>query len=317
MAMAVWRSTIPASSMTIRSVGRILNCVGPGYGTPVSGSGSPASRRRQFSAPASSRPHRQPWSCRRACRLDVVAPSSRLATPAAFRVGATTIIRRPSARSAAFVNRSTDVFPAPAGPITATRRSVPAIAAAASTCVASTLLPWPTTDRSAKKIVRESHGAPRHVRRRYCSSRHVFSVTVAVAIRALMCGGRWGSAASRSTVQSSARSATASMSGWRRSRVATTPEDATARVAPARTSSMLNRPPHDVERASASTTAFCASRSRSRQSRSVAIRAIGDRATSTRSSRAAISARTSSSQSDSEIAMGFPGRLVAHARRSI
>ena len=50
----------------------------------------------------------------------------------AFFVGATITIRRPCNRSAAAATFNIVVFPVPAGPVTVTSRSVPAMAAAAS-----------------------------------------------------------------------------------------------------------------------------------------------------------------------------------------
>ena len=64
------------------------------------GRSRPRASRVQTSAPASSLPHRHPWSASSACRLDAVAPISRPATEAAFFVGATTTSCRPCRASA-------------------------------------------------------------------------------------------------------------------------------------------------------------------------------------------------------------------------
>jgi hypothetical protein len=80
--------------------------------------------------------------------LDAAVPTSRDATDAAFRVGATTSIRRRCDVRAENAARSIVVLPVLAGPVTVTSPSVPAMAQEASpvagnafTCVGDDLQP--------------------------------------------------------------------------------------------------------------------------------------------------------------------------------
>ncbi len=125
---------MPASSTTTRSPRASRAHAGtPPYVLLVSGSGSPTASR--VHTPSAFQ--RQPWACSSLATDSAGTPSSRAAISAAFFVGVTTLVARPSAAAPSMATASMVVFPAPAAPSTTTSGSIVATAAAALGCASS------------------------------------------------------------------------------------------------------------------------------------------------------------------------------------
>ena len=130
---------------------------------------------------------RQPWAWTSLATDSAGTPSSRAATSAAFLVGVTTRVARPSAAAVVMAAPSMVVLPAPAAPSTITSGSVDAIAPAASACVSSSPLAaasvvtsgWPALPLVSVAVVSRSRSLVsaamtwRVVRWATCSGREV------------------------------------------------------------------------------------------------------------------------------------------------
>ena len=172
---------------------------------PVRGSISPGRSRVQTSAPASSLPHRQPWSASSACRLDAVAAD----LPSRDRRGL--LRRRDHDQPPTLLGESSCSRPAASWSSPPRRdrsptpsRSVPAIAAAACD-LAARPAPRRRAARSwrSSRSVSASTASPARVRLSNRVASSTFSAAVADAMYALTCAGR--SALIRQQVDASAR----------------------------------------------------------------------------------------------------------------
>src|SRR5665647_2993695 len=101
--------------------------------------------------------HRHPWSCTSFATESVGTPSSRAATSAAFFVGVTILVARPSACAAAIATPSIVVLPAPAAPSTTTSGSPEATAAAQAEGRATRIV---TPTKKAADVAARELGVP-------------------------------------------------------------------------------------------------------------------------------------------------------------